>query len=64
MLKEGGAMKLKLDIALGKIGQPKAQGEAIRGLPCDCCNREHTRVKAVEVEGCLVWEIHSHAWTR
>lgn len=50
---------LKSDRALAKLKQPQRLGETIKGLPCDLCNTPHTRVIAVRVNDCLMWEIHS-----
>ncbi len=50
---------MKLDDALAKLKQPQQVNETIKGLPCDLCDKAHTKVIAVEIDNLLVWEIHS-----
>lgn len=50
---------MELDKALAQLKQPDRLGEIVNGLPCDLCGKPHTKVIAVKIEGCLVWEIHS-----
>jgi len=50
---------MKLDKALDKLPQPTYEGQVIKRLPCDLCNRLHTKTVAVNIDGLLVWEIHS-----
>ena len=51
---------MRLDKALAKLKQPQGLGETIVGLPCDLCDKPHTKVIGVRVTGdLLVWEIHS-----
>ena len=50
---------MKLDKALDKLSKPRYEGQIIPGLPCDLCDKSHTRVKAVKIDNFLIWEIHS-----
>ncbi len=49
-----------LDGALAELKQPQFVGEIIKGLPCDLCDKPHTKViGAMVATDLLLWEIHS-----
>ena len=49
----------ELDQVLSEQSPPSYKGQVIKGLPCDCCSRKHTTLKAILVDSQLIWEITS-----